>query len=78
MFKFATALFAVLSVGAPAQAAEIKALSAGAVEPAIEAFAHQLKRDTGHDLKVLFNTAPQIAKRLASGEVFDKIGRAHV
>ncbi len=71
MFKFATALFAVLSVGAPAQAAEIKALSAGAVEPAIEAFAHQLKRDTGHDLKVLFNTAPQIAKRLASGEVFD-------
>lgn len=52
-------------------AAEVKALSAGAVEPAIEAFVHQLKRDTGHDLKVLFNTAPQITKRLAANEVFD-------
>lgn len=53
------------------QAAEIRVLSAGAVEPGIEAFAHQLKRDTGHDVKILFNTAPQIAKRLAAGEVYD-------
>jgi molybdate transport system substrate-binding protein len=58
-------------VSAVSQAAEIKVLSAGAVEPGIEAFAHQLKRDTGHDLKILYNTAPQIAKRLAVGEVYD-------
>lgn len=50
-------------------AAEIKVLSAGAVEPGIEAFAHQLKRDTGHDLEILFNTALQIAKRLAAESV---------
>jgi molybdate transport system substrate-binding protein len=68
------AVFALLGLALTtvvAQAAEIKVLSAGAVEPGIEAFAHQLKRDTGHDLKILFNTAPQIAKRLAAGEVYD-------
>ncbi len=52
-------------------AAEIKVLSAGAVEPGLHAFAEQVKRDTGHDLKIQFNTAPQIAKRLAAGEVYD-------
>ena len=71
MHKFLPLVFAVLSVSAVSRAADIKVLSAGAVEPAIEAFAHQLKRDTGHDLKILFNTAPQIAKRLAAGEVYD-------
>lgn len=68
------AIFALLGIALTtvvAQAAEIRVLSAGAVEPGIEAFAHQLKRDTGHDLKILFNTAPQIAKRLAAGEVYD-------
>jgi molybdate transport system substrate-binding protein len=71
MKKLWAAIVLLLGVGATAHAAEIKVLSAGAVEPGIEAFAHQLKRDTGHDLKILFNTAPQIAKRLAAGEVYD-------
>jgi molybdate transport system substrate-binding protein len=52
-------------------AAEIKVLSAGAVEPGLRAFAALAKRETGHDLKIQFNTAPQIAKRLAAGEVYD-------
>ena len=55
----------------PVYAAEIKVLSAGAVEPGLEAFAHKIKRDTGNELKIQFNTAPQIAKRLADGEVYD-------
>jgi len=59
------------SVAANAMAAEIKVLSAGAVEPGLHAFAEQVKRDLGHDLKVQFNTTPQIAKRLAAGEVYD-------
>jgi molybdate transport system substrate-binding protein len=54
-----------------ASAAEIKVLSGGAVEPGLEAFAHQVKREMGHELKIQFNTAPQIAKRLASGDVYD-------
>ncbi len=67
-------LAAVLSFGlmcAVSIAADIKVLSAGAVEPGLHAFAGQVKRDTGHDLKIQFNTAPQIAKRLAAGEVYD-------
>lgn len=35
------------------------------------AFAQQVKRKTGHELGIQFNTAPQIAKRLASGAVYD-------
>ena len=65
------AVAAVLLSSAPALAAEIKALSAGAIEPgllrAIEAF----KRASGDTVKVEFNTAPQLASRLAKGEVAD-------
>ena len=53
------------------QAAEIRVLSAGAVEPGLHAFAKLAKSQTGHDLKIQFNTAPQIAKRLAENEVYD-------
>jgi molybdate transport system substrate-binding protein len=60
--------FAVLN---SAVAADIKVLSAGAVEPGVHAFAEQVKREIGHDLKTQFNTAPQIAKRLAAGDVYD-------
>jgi molybdate transport system substrate-binding protein len=62
---------AVLLSGAPALAAEIKVFSAGAIEPgllrAIEAF----KRTSGDTVKVEFNTAPQLASRLAAGDVAD-------
>jgi len=54
-----------------ASAAEIRVISGGAVEPGLEAFAQLVRRDLGHELKILYNTAPQIAKRLAAGEVFD-------
>lgn len=52
-------------------AAEIKVLSGGAVEPGLEAFAQQVRREIGHELKIQYNTAPQITKRLAAGEVYD-------
>ena len=51
--------------------AEVSVLSAGAVEPGMHAFAELVKRELGHDLKIRFNTAPQIAKRLADGEIYD-------
>ena len=54
-----------------ALAADIKVLSAGAVEPGLHAFAEQVKRDLGHELTIIFNTTPQITKRLAAGEVYD-------
>ncbi|HEV2009388.1 MAG TPA: substrate-binding domain-containing protein [Burkholderiales bacterium] len=61
----------IMGVSTTGLAAEIKVLSAGAVEPGLHAFAALVKRETGHDLKIQFNTAPQIAKRLAAGEVYD-------
>jgi molybdate transport system substrate-binding protein len=61
----------VMGVSTTGLAAEIKVLSAGAVEPGLHAFAQQVKRDTGHDLKIQFNTTPQIVKRLAAGDVYD-------
>lgn len=54
-----------------ASATEIRVLSGGAVEPGLEAFARQVRREVGHELKIQYNTAPQIAKRLAVGEVYD-------
>lgn len=56
-----------LSAAAP----EISVLSGGAVEPGIAAFARLVQRELGHTLKIQFNTAPQIAKRLAAGETWD-------
>jgi molybdate transport system substrate-binding protein len=61
----------VMGVSTTGLAAEIKVLSAGAIEPGLNAFAQIVKRETGHDLRIQFNTAPQIAKRLAAGEVYD-------
>ena len=63
------AVFCLLAVAA--SAAEIRVISGGAVEPGLEAFAGLVRRDMGHELKILYNTAPQIAKRLSAGEVFD-------
>jgi len=68
--SIAAIMFGLLACAA-AQAAEIRVLSAGAVEPGVHAFAALVKRELGHDLKVTFNTAPQIAKRLAAKEVQD-------
>jgi len=54
-----------------AGAAEVKVLSGGAVEPGLHAFADLVKRNLGHDLKIQYNTTPQIIKRLAAGDVYD-------
>ena len=55
------------------QAAEIKMLSAGAVEPGLKAAAAAFQKSSGHQVSITFNTAPQIRKRLGSGEVHDVV-----
>lgn len=65
------ALLAGALCASSAWSAEVKVLSAGAVEPGLVAFAELAKRETGHDLVIQFNTAPRIAQRLAAGEVYD-------
>ena len=52
-------------------AADIKIFSAGAVEPGLVRAVEQFKRASGHTVAIQFNTAPQLAKRLAAGESAD-------
>ena len=61
----------VIAASLPCAAAEIKVLSAGAIEPGLAAFAKLVKQDTGHDLRIEYNTTPRITQRLAAGEKFD-------
>ena len=63
--KIATGLLlcalCTLTAGA-AMAAEIRVLSAGAVEPGLKAAAAAFKKQTGNDVNITFNTAPEIRK----------------
>ena len=54
-----------------AAAADLKVLSAGAVEPGLLRAAEQFKRASGNEIKMQFNTATQLTKRMADGEVAD-------
>ena len=54
-----------------AVAADIKVLSAGAVKSGLLRAADDFKRATGNTVTVQFNTAPQLAKKLADGEAAD-------
>ncbi len=54
-------------------AAEIRVLSAGAVEPGLSGLIDRFQRETGHAVKVVFATAPAIRKRLGDGEKVDLI-----
>jgi len=58
-----------LAAGA-AHAATLTLLSTGAVEPGILIAARHF-RATGHEIDITFETAPQVAKRLAAGETWD-------
>jgi molybdate transport system substrate-binding protein len=71
MKQILTMLVLTAGMAASACAVEVKVLSGGAVEPGMHAFAEHVKHELGHDLKIQFNTTPQIVKRLAAGEVFD-------
>ena len=65
------ALFTLTAGGA--MAAEIRVLSAGAVEPGLRAAAAAFKKQSGHDVNITFNTAPEIRKRIGAGEAFDVV-----
>lgn len=69
------AFFAVLGalLAHPVVAAEIQVLSAGAIEPGLKAVAAAFQRETGHEVRITFNTAPQLRKRIAAGEAWDVV-----
>src|ERR1700692_1673805 len=61
----------VAAFSASAIAAEIKVLSAGAVEPGLRRAAEADQRGTGNTISIQFNTAPALVKKLADGVVAD-------
>ena len=68
---FPVALLALMS--APVTAAQVTVLSAGAIEPGILAAAAAFNRESGHQVKVTFATAPQLRKRVGGGEAADVV-----
>ncbi len=69
-FIIAASVVAALWSGA-AVAADIKVLSAGAVKPGLLRAADDFKRASGHEVMVQFNTAPELARKLAEGAAAD-------
>ena len=66
-----TALLSCAIAGS-AWADDIRVLSAGVVEPGLAKLAEQFRRETGNRVRVLsFSAAPQLERRLASGEQAD-------
>jgi len=63
----------VFTLSGMVHAAEITVLSGGAVEPGLHAAAHTFEKQTGHTVKITFNTTPQIRKRVGAGETFDVV-----
>jgi len=66
------ALFAVV-FSMMSHAAEITVMSGGAVEPGLKAAAAAFEKDSGHQVKITFNTTPQMRKRVAKGDTFDVV-----
>jgi molybdate transport system substrate-binding protein len=66
-------VIAGLLLGHPALAAELTVLSGGAVEPGLNAAAAAFHKETGHSVKITYNTTPQMRKRVAGGDTFDVV-----
>lgn len=56
-----------------AVAADIRVLSGGAIEPGLRAAAGAYTKQSGNEVKITFNTAPEIRKRIGGGEAFDVV-----
>ena len=69
--SFAMAM--AMAVQAPAFAADIAVLSAGAIEPGLKAAAKAFEKQTGNAIKITFNTAPELRKRLEGNAAFDVV-----
>lgn len=65
------AAIAGLLLAPTAGAAEITVLSAGAIEPGLQAAVAAYQKETGDTVKITFATAPQILKRLGGSETWD-------
>jgi molybdate transport system substrate-binding protein len=71
MMPILFAALALLMASSAASAADIRILSAGAVESGLVRLAEQFRRDTRNVVRIRFGTAPELARRLAGGDSAD-------
>ncbi len=64
---------ALASCGFAAQAAEVRVLSPSAMHSSLEALAEAHRRQGGDEVKLAFETAPEMRNKLAAGEIADII-----
>jgi molybdate transport system substrate-binding protein len=64
---------AAIAIVSGAQAAELRVLSAGAIEPGLKAAATAFEKQSGHTVQVAFNTAPELRKRMDGNPAFDVV-----
>jgi molybdate transport system substrate-binding protein len=64
---------AAIAIVSGAQAAELRVLSAGAIEPGLKAAATAFEKQSGHTVQVTFNTAPELRKRMEGNPAFDVV-----
>jgi molybdate transport system substrate-binding protein len=70
---FGAALLAVACLASGAQAAELRVLSAGAIEPGLKAAVAAFEKQTNHTVQITFNTAPELRKRMDGNPAFDVV-----
>ena len=71
--KAAAGVLLAVLLGGAAGAADIRVLSAGAIEPGLKAAVAVFEQQTGHAVKTTFNTAPELKKRMEGSPAFDVV-----
>ena len=56
-----------------ANAADLTVLSGGAIEPGLKSAVAAFEKQSGHTVKITFNTTPQIQKRVGANDKFDVV-----
>jgi len=69
--RFLTVVVGVLALGAPAGAAEVKILTAGAMKAVVLELVPAFEKETGHKAVVDNDTAGGLTRRIQGGEAFD-------
>lgn len=61
------------SLAESASAAELKVLSAGAIEPGLKSAVAAFEKQTGNTVQITFNTAPELRQRINGNPDFDVV-----
>jgi molybdate transport system substrate-binding protein len=73
MYMASLAAVFMMMFSGVAAGAEITVISGGAVEPGLNAAAAAFQKETGHAVKITYNTTPQMLKRIGGGDTFDVV-----